>query len=58
MRVAYVEMKHKFSNSLIHPEENQSYPIFIGATGVGNGSLLPQQDEMRNHQIIMTAADV
>jgi hypothetical protein len=44
-----------FQDSLNHPEENQLYPIFIGATGVGIGSLLPQQDEMSNHQIILTA---
>jgi hypothetical protein len=44
-----------FQDSLNHPEENQLYPIFIGATGVGIGSLLLQLDEMSNPQIILTA---
>lgn len=44
-----------FQDSLNHPEENQSYPIFIDASEVGIGSLLLQQDEMSNHQIILTA---
>jgi hypothetical protein len=44
-----------FQDSLNHPEENQSYPIFIDASEVGIGSLLLQQEEMSNHQIILTA---
>lgn len=44
-----------FQDSLNHPEENQSYPIFIDASEAGIGSLLLQQDEMSNHQILLTA---